>query len=63
MWFEIPRILDLFNVVMRTVAWFYNVYLYIYDVNILEYAQTLAICGSFIVLHIEGHSSIQYSKE
>ena len=43
-WFKIPRILDLkncVNVSMRTDAWFNNIFMYLYNRNILEYAQIL----------------------
>ena len=66
-WFKIPRILDLENVIhiiiknlvyvaMRTDAWFYNIFMYLDNKNILEYAQ-MVTSGRFMIFHIEGHSS------
>ena len=66
-WFKIPRILDLENVIhiiiknlvyvaMRTDAWFYNIFMYLYDKNILKYAHILVTRGRFMIFHIEGYS-------
>ena len=49
---------NLVNVAMSTDAWFYNIFMYLYNENILEYAQIMVTSGRFMILHIEGHSSI-----
>ena len=41
---------------MRTNAWFYNIFMYLYYKNILEYAHILVNSGRFMIFHIEGYS-------
>ena len=43
---------------MRTDAWFYNIFMNLYDQNILESAQILVISGRFMIFQIEGYSKI-----
>ena len=68
MYLEIPRILDLENVIciitknlvnvaMRSDAWFYNIFMYLYNKNILKYAKILITSGRFMIFHIEGYST------
>ena len=43
---------------MRSDAWFYNIFMYLYNKNILKYAQILVTSGRFMIFHIEGYSRI-----
>ena len=45
------------NVAKRTDARFY-----LYNENILEYAQVLVTSGRFMIFHIEGHSNMYVGK-
>ena len=36
---------------------FYNIFMYLNNKNILQYAQILGTSGRFIIFHIEGHSN------
>ena len=67
-YFKIPKILDLENVIciitknlvnvaMCSDAWFYNIFMYLYNKNILKYAQILVTSGRFMIFHIEGYST------
>ena len=42
---------------MRTDARFYNISMYLYNKNILEYSKILVTSGRFIIFHIEGYSN------
>ena len=42
---------------MRNGDAFYNIFKYLYNKNILKYAQILVISGRFMIFHIEGHSN------
>ena len=48
---------NLVNVAMRSDAWFYIIFMYLYNKNVLKYAQILVISGRFMIFHIEGHSN------
>ena len=54
---------NLVNVAMRSDAWFYNIFMYLYNKNILKYAQILVTSGRFMIFHIEGHSNIADTRE
>ena len=49
---------NLVNVAMRSDAWFYIIFMYLYNKNVLKYAQILVTSGRFMIFHIEGHSNI-----
>ena len=48
---------NLVNVAMSTDAWFYSIFMYLYNKNNLEYAQILVTSGRFMIFLIEGHSN------
>ena len=68
-YFKIPRILDLqkfiyifaydfANFGMKTEEQFYNIFMYLYNKNILEYAQIVVTHANSRILDIEGHSKV-----
>ena len=48
---------NLVNVAMRLDAWLYNIFMYLYNKNILKYAKILVTSGRFMIFHIEGYSN------
>ena len=51
---------NLVNVAMRTDAWFYNIFMYLNNKNILEYAQIVVTRPNSRILNIDGHSSVYF---
>ena len=49
---------NLVNVAMRSDAWFYNIFMYLYNKNILKYAQIVETNSNSRIPDIEGHSSM-----
>ena len=45
------------NVAMKTDAWFYNIFMFLYNKNILESVQ-MVTNGRFTIFHIKGHSNV-----
>ena len=43
---------------MRSDAWFYNIFMYLYNKNVLEYAEIVVTDANSSILDIDGHSSI-----
>ena len=67
--FKIPRILDLENVIyifayhfakvgMKPEVPFYNIFMYLYNKNILEYAEIVGSEPKSMILNIEGHANL-----
>ena len=46
------------NVAMRTDVRFCNIFMFLRNKNILEYAQISVTSGRFMIFHIEGHSTV-----
>ena len=49
---------NLVNIAMRSDEWFYNIFIYLYNKDIIKYAQILVTSARFMIYHIEGHSTI-----
>ena len=48
---------NLVNVAMRSDAWFYNIFMELYNKNILKYDDKILVTsGRFMIFHIEGYS-------
>ena len=49
---------NLVNVAMRTDVRFCDIFMFLRNKNILEYAQISVTSGRFMIFHIEGHSTV-----